>query len=61
MLGPFIVPNENIMRKKRRGIGDTLTVTGCYRALEVARNAEEMDGRWRNHKMERMRSDPDHP
>ena len=45
MLGSFIVLNENMMHKKRMGRGNTLIVTGCHRTLEVARNAEEMDGR----------------
>lgn len=61
MLGPFIVPNENVMDKKRRGKGNTLTDTGYRRALEVARNAKGMDGRWRDHKMGRMRSRLDRP
>jgi len=61
MLGPFIVLNENVMHKKRRGRGNTFTVTGCRRALEVAKNVEKMDGRWRDHKMGRMRSCPDRP
>ena len=61
MLGPFIVLNENMMHKKRRGRGKTRTVIGCRRALEGARNAEEMGGRWKNHKMGRMRSYPDRP
>jgi len=61
MLGPFIVLNENVMHKKRRGMRNTLTVTGRRRGLEVARNAEEMDGRWRDHKMGRMGSRPDCP
>jgi len=45
MLGPFIVPIENMMHKKRRRRENILTFTGCRGALEVARNVEEIDGR----------------
>ena len=61
MLGPFVVLNKNVMHGKRRGRGDTFTVTRCRRALEVAKNVEEMDGRWKDHKMGGRRSRPNRP
>ena len=61
MLGPFIVPNEDMMHKKRMGRGNTRIVIRGRRALGVAKNVEGMDRRWRNHKMERMMSHSEHP
>jgi len=64
MLGPFIVPNENDMHKKRRGRGVQLTVTGGHRGPEVARNVGGRDGKWRHdsdHREERRGNRPEHP
>ena len=64
MLGPFIVPNENDMHKKRRGRGVQLTVTGGHRGPEVARNVGGKDGKWRydsDHRKGRRGNRPEHP